>query len=36
LDVSKVLAKMASTKAIMKNVHENRAHYYVKDALIAN
>ena len=36
LDVSKVLAKMASTKAIMKNVQENRAHYYVKDALIAN
>jgi hypothetical protein len=36
LDVSKALAKMASTKEIMKNVHENRAHYYVKDALIAN
>ncbi len=36
LDVSKALAKMASTKEIMKNIHENRAHYYVKDALIAN
>ncbi len=36
LDVSKALAKMASTKEIMKNSHENRTHYYIKDSLIAN
>ena len=36
LDVSKILAKMASTKEIMKNIHEDRAHYFVKDALIAS
>ena len=36
LDVSKALAKMASTKEIMKNSHENRTHYFVEDALITN
>lgn len=36
LDVSKALAKMASTKEIMKNSHKNRTHYYIKDSLIAN
>lgn len=36
LDVSKALAKMASTKEIMKNSHENRTHYYIKDSLIVN
>jgi hypothetical protein len=36
LDVSKILAKMASTKEIMKNIHEDRAHYFVKDALIVS
>lgn len=36
LDVSKALAKMASTKEIMKNSHENRTRYYIKDSLIAN
>jgi len=36
LDVSKALAKMASTKEIMKNSHENRTYYYIKDSLIAN
>ena len=36
LDVSKALAKMASSKEIMKNSHENRTHYFVEDALIAN
>ena len=36
LDVSKALAKMASNKEIMKNSHENRIHYFVKESLIAN
>ena len=36
LDVSKALAKMASNKEILKNSHENRTHYFVEDALIAN
>lgn len=35
LDVSKVLAKMASNKEIMKNSHENRTHYFV-ESLVAN
>ena len=36
LDVSKALAKMASNKEIMKNSHENRTHYFVEEALVAN
>ena len=36
LDVSKALAKMASNKEIMKNSEENRTHYFVQEALIAN
>ena len=36
LDVSKALAKMASNKEIMKNSHENRAHYFVEEPLVAN
>ena len=36
LDVSKALAKMASNKEIMKNSHENRAHYFVRESLISN
>ncbi len=36
LDVSKALAKMASNKEIMKNSHENRIHYFVEEALVAN
>ncbi len=36
LDVSKALAKMASNKQIMKNSHENRIHYFVEEALVAN
>lgn len=36
LDVSKALAKMASNKEILKNSDENRTHYFVEDALIAN
>ena len=36
LDVSKALAKMASTKEIMKNSHENRTHYYIKNLPVAN
>ena len=30
LDVSKALAKMASNKEILKNLQENRAHYFVQ------
>ncbi len=36
LDVSKALAKMASSKEIMKNSHENRTHYFVQEPLISN
>ncbi len=36
LDVSKALAKMASNKEIMKNSDENRTHYFVEEALVAN
>ncbi len=36
LDVSKALAKMASNKELMKNSHENRAHYFVRESLISN
>ena len=36
LDVSKTLAKMASNKELMKNSHENRAHYFVRESLISN
>jgi len=30
LDVSKALAKMASNKEILKNLQENRAHYFIQ------
>jgi len=36
LDVSKALAKMASSKEIMKNSHENRTHYFVQESLVSN
>ena len=36
LDVSKALAKMASSKEIMKNSHENRTHYFVQEPLVSN
>ncbi len=36
LDVSKSLAKMASSKEIIKNSHENRTHYFVENRLVAN
>jgi len=36
LDVSKALAKMASSKEIMKNSEDNRTHYFVEESLIAN
>ncbi len=36
LDVSKALAKMASSKEIMKNSHENRTHYFVQESLLSN
>ncbi len=36
LDVSKALAKMASSKEIMKNSRENRMHYFVKESLVSN
>jgi len=36
LDVSKALAKMASNKEILKNSSENRTHYFVEEALVAN
>jgi len=36
LDVSKSLAKMALSREIMKNSHDNKTHYYVQDTLIAN
>jgi len=36
LDVSKALAKMASSKEIMKNSSENRTHYFVQESLLSN
>ncbi|MEK0339165.1 MAG: hypothetical protein QQN46_02930 [Nitrosopumilus sp.] len=36
LDVSKALAKMALSKEIMKNSHENRTHYFVQESLLSN
>ncbi|MFB5606308.1 MAG: hypothetical protein ACE5R5_01455 [Nitrosarchaeum sp.] len=36
LDVSKALAKMASNREISKNSKENRAHYFVQNALVSN
>ena len=36
LDVSKVLAKMASNKEMMKDSGENRTHYFVEKALVAS
>jgi hypothetical protein len=36
LDVSKVLAKMASNKEILKNSEENRIHYFVQESLMTN
>ncbi|MBA4447853.1 MAG: hypothetical protein H2B07_03045 [Nitrosopumilaceae archaeon] len=36
LDVSKVLAKMASNKEMLKNSSENRTHYFVEESLVAN
>jgi len=34
LDVSKALAKMASSKEILKNSFENRTHYFVEESLV--
>ena len=34
LDVSKVLAKMAFSREILKNSHEHRNYYFVKQALL--
>ena len=34
LHVSKALAKMAFNKEILKNSHENRSYYFVKQALL--
>ncbi len=36
LDVSKALAKMASSKEILKNSFENRTHYFVEESLVTN
>ncbi len=36
LDVSNALAKMASSKEIMKNSSENRTHYFVQESLLSN
>lgn len=36
LDVSTVLAKMAFTGEILKVTQDNRAHYFLKQALLAN
>ncbi len=36
LDVSKILAKMASNKEILKNSEENRTHYFTQEQLVAN
>ena len=36
LDVSKILAKMAFNREILKNSQENRSYYFAKQALLAN
>jgi len=36
LDVSKVLAKMASVNEIMRNSEENLTHYFTQEQLISN
>jgi len=36
LDVSKILAKMAFSREILKNSHEHRNYYFVKEALLSN
>jgi len=36
LDVSKALVNMASNREISKNSTENRTHYFVQEALLAN
>ena len=36
LDVSKALVNMASNREISKNSTENRTHYFVEEALLAN
>ena len=36
LDVSKVLAKMASVHEMMKSSEENRIHYFAQESLISN
>ena len=36
LDVSKVLAKMASNKEILKNSGKNRTQYFVQESLMTN
>ena len=36
LDVSKTLAKMASSKEILKSSDENIAHYFLKNTLVVN
>ena len=36
LDVSKALAKMATSKEISKNSDENRMHYFARDAPLTN
>jgi len=36
LDVSKLLAKMASNREISKNSQENRTHYFVQEALVTS
>ena len=35
LDVSKVLAKMAFSREILKNSHDQRNYYFVKEALLS-
>ena len=36
LDVSKVLAKMASVNEIMKRSEENRIHYFTQESFVSN
>ena len=36
LDVSKALVNMASNREISKNSTENRAHYFVQEAILTN
>ena len=36
LDVSKILAKMASSKEILKNSNESLTHYFLKNTLVVN